>query len=426
MTGTPIPVASWSFDGATGLGRFQGGQKVGQDAALDFTDTAGTTLPPGSFVTWRGDLDIPADGVYGIYLQILGANGNLSIDGKPVSHTSSMIGARHGDTVQPGQDNLLSTTDGLDNVRRDVTLSAGKHRIEVTTSDDSSRKPIQARLAWVTPPLREQNFQHAIDLAAHAKKVVIFAWARQKPLYALIERISSINPNTIVVLNTSLPVAMPWLDKVRAVLNMWWPGDAGGEATADILQGRISPSGRLPFTWARNLQQYPANDPRYPERGQQADGEVTYSEGIDIGYRWFDRQGTAPLYPFGYGLSYSQFKYSQLRVKRAGDGGLDVGFEVSNTGNVESDDVPQVYLGAPITPPTDASFAVRVLSGFERVHLQRGERRAVSIHIVPRSLQYWSEQSGRWKTPSSARDIFVGRSSADLPLQQRIPALRSR
>jgi beta-glucosidase len=245
MTGTPIPGASWSYEGATGLGRFQGGQKVGQDTALDFTDTAGTTLPSGSFVTWRGDLEIPADGVYGIYLQILGANGNLSVDGKPVSHTSSMIGARHGDTVQPGQDNLLPTTDGLDNVRRDVTLSVGKHRIEVTTSDDSSRKPIQVRLAWVTPQVREQNFQRAIDLAAHAKKVVIFAWARQKPLFglpgdqnALIERISSINPNTIVVLNTSLPVAMPWLDKVRAVLNMWWPGDAGGEATADILQGR--------------------------------------------------------------------------------------------------------------------------------------------------------------------------------------------
>jgi beta-glucosidase len=329
--------------------------------------------------------------------------------------------------VQPGQDNLLPTTDGLDDVRRDVTLSAGKHRIEVTTADDSSHAPIQVRLAWVTPQAHEQSFRQAIELASHAKKVVVFAWARQKPLFglpgdqnALIEQISSINPNTVVVLNTSLPVAMPWLDKVKAVLNMWWPGDEGGEATADILQGRVSPAGRLPFTWARRLQDYPATDPRYPERGQQGSGEVTYSEGINVGYRWFDRQGTAPLYAFGYGLSYSQFQYSSLRVSRAGDGGLDVGFEVRNTGHAESDDVPQVYLGAPATPPQDAAFAVRALAGFDRIHLHPGERRTVSIYIAPRRLQYWSEPSGSWKTPEGARDIFVGRSSADLPLKLRI------
>jgi beta-glucosidase len=427
MTGTPIPGTAWSYDGAPGLARFQGERRVGQDTALDFTQKAGTVLPAGSFLTWRADLQVPADGVYGLYLQVLGANGNLSIDGKPVSHTSSMIGARHGDTVQPGQDNLLPTTDGLDNVRRDVTLTAGKHRIEVTTTDDSSRAPIQVRLAWVTPQAREQNFRQAIELASHAKKVVVFAWARQKPLFglpgdqnALIEHISSINPNTIVVLNTSLPVGMPWLDRVKAVLNMWWPGDQGGEATADILQGRVSPAGRLPFTWARRLQDYPATDPRYPERGLQPGGEVTYSEGIDVGYRWFDRQGTMPLYPFGYGLSYTQFEYSRLSVGRAGDGGLEVKFEVHNTGRGESDEVPQVYLGAPTTPPQDARFAVRALAGFDRIHLRPGERRTVSIHVPSRSLQYWHEQSGSWKTPTSARDIFVGPSSAELPLRQRV------
>jgi beta-glucosidase len=427
MTGTPIPSVAWSYDGTPGLGRFQGERKISQDAALDFTETAGTVLPAGSFLTWRGDLEVSAEGVYGIYLQVLGANGNLSIDGKPVSHTSSMIGARHGDTVQPGQDNLLPTTDGLDDVRRDVTLSAGKHRVEVTTTDDSSRAPIQVRVAWVTPQAREQNFRQAIELASHAKKVVVFAWARQKPLFglpgdqnALIERISSLNPNTIVVLNTSLPVAMPWLGNVKAVLNMWWPGDGGGEATADILQGRVSPAGRLPFTWARRLQDYPATDPRYPERGQQAGGEVTYSEGIDVGYRWFDRQGTVPLYAFGHGLTYTRFEYSHLTVGRAGDGGLDVGFAVRNIGGRESDEVPQVYLGAPSTPPKDAGFAVRALAGFERIHLHPGERRTVSIHIAARSLRYWSEQSDSWKTPDSARDIFVGRSSTDLPLRQTV------
>jgi beta-glucosidase len=427
MTGTPIPSASWSYDGAAGLGRFEDDRKVRQDAALDFTDRAGTTLPTGSFLTWRGDLEVPADGVYGIYLQVLGANGTLSVDGKPVSHTSSMIGARHGDTVQPGQDNLLPTTDGLDDVRRDVSLSAGKHRIEVKTTDDSSRAPIQVRLAWVTPQARDQAFRQAIDLASHAKKVLVFAWARQKPLFglpgdqdALIEQVSSVNPNTVVVLNTSLPVAMPWLEHVKAVLNMWWPGDEGGEATTDILQGRISPAGRLPFTWAQRLQDYPATDLRFPERGLQANGEVTYSEGIDVGYRWFDRQGIAPLYPFGYGLSYTRFEYSRLNIARASDGGLDVRFDVRNTGHTESDEVPQVYLGAPTAPPQDARFAIRALAGFDRIHLRPAERRTVSIHIRPRSLQYWSEQTASWKRPDGTRDLFVGSSSADLPLQQRV------
>jgi beta-glucosidase len=427
MTGTPIPRESWSYEGVPGLGRFEGERKVGQDAVLDFTKMAGTTLPAGSFLTWRGDLEVVADGIYGLYLQVIGANGSLSVDGKPVSHTSSMIGARHGDTVQPGQDNLLPTTDGLDNVRRDVALTAGKHRIQVTMADDSSRAPIQVRLAWVTPQTREQNFRQAIELASHAKRVVVFAWARQKPLFglpgdqdALIGQISSINPNTVVVLNTSLPVAMPWLDKVKAVLNMWWPGDGGGEATADILQGRVSPAGRLPFTWARDLHDYPATDPRYPERGLQASGEVTYSEGIDVGYRWFDRQGITPLYAFGHGLSYTRFEYSRLNVVRASDGGLDVKFEVRNIGGAESDEVPQVYLGAPAAPPRGASFAVRALAGFDRIHLRPDEGRTVLIHVRPRSLQYWSERTGSWKKPGGARDVFVGPSSAELPLRQRM------
>lgn len=171
---------------------------------------------------------------------------------------------------------------------------------------------------------------------------------------------------------------------------------------------------------AQRLQDYPATDPRYPERGLQASGEVTYSEGIDVGYRWFERQGITPLYPFGYGLAYTRFEYSRLSVGRAGDGGLDVKFEVRNIGHAESDEVPQVYLGAPTTPPRDARFAVRALAGFDRIHLRPGEQRTVLIHVRPRSLQYWNEQSGSWKRPDGTRDLFVGPSSADLPLRQRV------
>jgi beta-glucosidase len=433
MTGVPVPAAQWSYDGAVGLSRLEGQRHVRRDALLDFSVRAGTALPAGVFPTWKGELNIPTEGIYGIYLQILGANATLSIDGKHVSHTSSMIGARHGDTVQPGQDNLLPTTDGLNNVRRDVGLTAGKHLVEVTTSDDSSLAPVQVRLAWVTPEAREATFREAVELGKHAKKTIVFAWARQKPLFelpgdqnTLIEQISAVNPNTVVVLNTSLPVAMPWLDKVPAVLNMWWPGDQGGEATADVLQGVVSPAGRLPFTWAQRLQDYPATDPRYPERGLRQDGEVTYSEGLDVGYRWFERQGIAPLYPFGHGLAYSTFAYSGLTARRNKDGGLQVRFQVRNTGSTASDEVPQVYLSAPAVLPADGRFALRTLAGFERIHLRPQEQRTITIDVPLRGLQYWSEQSRSWKTAAGARQVFVGRSSRDLPLRQSVQLERIR
>jgi beta-glucosidase len=428
MTGSPIPASAWSFEGRPGLARFDGDRKIGEDALLDFTDRARATLPAETILSWKGDLDVPAAGTYGLYLQVLGTNATLTVDGKPLSHTASMTGARHGDTVQPGQDNLLPATDGLDNVRRDVPLTAGQHRIEVTIESDTSHAPVQVRLAWMTPERRAANLREAIDLASHAKKVVVFAWARQKPLFgipgdqnAMIDAIATANPNTVVVLNTSLPVAMPWLPKVKAVLNMWWPGDQGGEATADILQGRASPAGRLPFTWAKRLEDYPATDPRYPERGlKPVDGEVRYSEGIDVGYRWFDRQKTAPLYPFGYGLSYTRFTYTGLKAVPARDGGWDASFRVINAGRVASDEVPQAYLGAPASSPAGIAFAVKALAGYDRIHLAVGESKTVTLHVAPRSLQYWDEASKSWKRTTSPRTLSVGPSSTDLPLQAQI------
>src|SRR5262249_27405858 len=155
----------------------------------------------------------------------------------------------------------------------------------------------------------------------------------------------------------------PWLSKVKAVLLMWYPGDEGGFATAVVLLGRVSPAGRLPFTWPKRLQDNVANDPAHPERSSAGvNGRTVYSEGILIGYRWFDQQHIEPLYPFGYGLSYTRFEYQALAVSQARDGGLEVGFELRNAGNVPGDEVAQVYLGAPETAPAEAQFAPRALA----------------------------------------------------------------
>ena len=142
---------------------------------------------------------------------------------------------------------------------------------------------------------------------------------------------AAVNPDTIVVLNTSDPVAMPWLGEVKAVLEMWYPGDTGGYATANVLLGRADPAGRLPVTW-------PAAHNR-PRRNQPT--------GIFVGYRWYDQDGIAPLFPFGYGMSYTRFVYSALTWHAAPGRGLVVRFRLANTGPLAGTAVPQVYLGPP-------------------------------------------------------------------------------
>jgi len=230
-----------------------------------------------------------------------------------------------------------------------------------------------------------------------------------------------VNPNTVVVLNTSQPVALPWVDKVKAVLEMWWPGDEGGWATANILLGKTSPAGRLPVTWAKRLEDYAATDPKHPERSfKGVHGRTTYSEGVNVGYRWFDKEYIAPLFPFGYGLSYTTFAYSGLKVKKASDGGLDVTVDLKNTGSVDSDEVPQVYLGAPSEIPTGVQFPVRALVAFDRIHLAAGEAKTVTLHVAPRQLQYWSTKEGKWVTATGKRTVSVGASSRDLRVGQSI------
>lgn len=257
---------------------------------------------------------------------------------------------------------------------------------------------------------------------------IVFVWSRGAPVFALpgdqdklVRDVARVNSNTIVVLNVSQPVAMPWLNSVRGVLQMWWPGDEGGWATADVLLGKVDPAGRLPFTWPRRLQDEPAEAPGHPERtAEGVDGKTTYSAGIFVGYRWFDQQGIKPLFPFGYGLSFTTFQYSHLDVKPAADGGLDAEFDLKNTGAVAGDEVPQLYLGEPQNPPKNAQFAVRSLAAFTRISLQPGQSKVVKLHVRPKNLRYWSTSSNRWQVATGQRVVYVGSSSRDLRLQSAV------
>jgi beta-glucosidase len=370
---------------------------------------------------------VPIAGDYDIDLQLLGATGSFGIDGKAIGKMGWWGG--HGDIVFANRDNVVPTTDGLDNLRRLVHLDAGAHAIAIEVDADGSGEQVQARLAWVTPAMKLRAFADAIEAARSSKVAVVFAWSRNRPAFGLpgeqdrlIAEVAAVNSNTIVVLNTGQAIAMPWLPQVRAVLEMWYTGDEGGWAAANLLTGNTSPGGRLPFTWPRRLEDGPATDPAHPERSSRGvGGKTRYDEGIDIGYRWFDRHGIEPLFPFGFGLSYTHFDYSRLRVRRTSDGGLEVECTVRNSGARPSDEVVQVYLGAPEAPPEGAMFAVRSLADFARITLPPGATRRVHLHIAPERLRYWSVRDSAWRAAPGARTIYVGRSSRDLPLTVRIP-----
>jgi len=178
----------------------------------------------------------------------------------------------------------------------------------------------------------------------------------------------------------------------------------------------------LPFTWARRLEDMPATDPAFPERTEKGtDGKTTFSEGIYVGYRWFDKKNVEPLFPFGHGLSYTKFDYSGLAAHKAADGGLDVSFQLENAGDVAGEEVPQLYLGPPVPQPEGAQFALRALAAFDRVSLQPGESKTVTLHVRPRGLQYWSAKEKAWVTANGGRTIYVGGSSRDTRLTGSVP-----
>ena len=187
--------------------------------------------------------------------------------------------------------------------------------------------------------------------------------------------VAAANPRTVVVMNNGAPVLMPWAGQVAAILQMWYPGQEGADATAAILLGEAAPGGRLPVTFPKRAEDAPTAK---PERYPGVDGKGAYSEGIFVGYRWYDQEKIEPLFPFGFGLSYTTFAYTNVAVKRAGDG-YDVTFTLKNTGTREGVEVPQVYVGPP--PSAPVPMAVKALAGFERVTLAPGASKKVTVHV---------------------------------------------
>ena len=229
---------------------------------------------------------------------------------------------------------------------------------------------------------------------------------------ALIEAVAAANPNTVVVLQIGGAISMPWLTRVRGVLQMWLPGDAFGPAAAKLLFGDAEPGGRLPITFPKDETQGPAREPRQYPGLLSATGAVDdahFDEGLLVGYRYWDAHAQTPLFPFGYGLSYTTFDMALKSARAEGDGAL-VEVSVRNTGARAGAAVVQVYVGFPRT----AGEPPKQLKGFEKLLLRPGEERTVLVRLDARSFQYWNEKTDRWTRDGGTYRIMVGHSSRDI------------
>jgi beta-glucosidase len=226
----------------------------------------------------------------------------------------------------------------------------------------------------------------------------------------LVQQVAAANPNTVVVLNTGSAVTMPWLGQVKGVLEEWYAGQEVGNSLAALLFGDVDPSGKLPVTFPASLNDVPAHTTaQWPGNGTN----VQYSEGVNVGYRWYDSQGITPLFPFGYGLSYTSFAFSGLQVGAPdASGNSTVSATVTNTGSREGAEIAQLYVGDPASTGEPA----KQLKGFQRVDLQPGASAKVTFTLTAHDLAYWNTSASAWSTPAGAYRIMVGDSSRNLPL----------
>ncbi len=234
----------------------------------------------------------------------------------------------------------------------------------------------------------------------------------------LIKRVSKANKSTIVVVNVGSAVEMPWINKVPAVMQLWYNGQEQGNALADVLFGDVNPSGKLPTTFPVRLEDNPAYI-NYPGEN----GKVRYGEGIFVGYRYYDKKKLAPQFPFGHGLSYTDFDYSNLRLSAAQttpEQGLDVSLEVTNTGKRTGKEIVQLYV-------RDIKCALarpeKELKAFAKIALAARETKTINFHLDREAFWFFNPARNGWVTEPGEMEILIGASSRDIRLRERFTLL---
>ena len=380
-------------------------------------------LPDG--VGWGGDGRIvlrtrfraPTGGPH-----LIGAGGvgqlTLTVDGTVQAQGRTPIPADPVEAmVRPGE------------VRATVPLRAGQDaELEVSLLPENWKQgPISIRLGVVPAPDEDALLDAAVRAAGDADAAVVVVGSGpaaesegyDRPGLALagrqdelVRRVAAVNDRTIVVVNAGMPVLTPWADDVAALGWAWLPGQAMGDALADVLLGRAEPGGRLPVT-------LPAAEADCPVlHATPVDGVLRYDEGLLIGYRGFDRAGTEPRYPFGHGLGYTSWALDSMAVGAAPGADLEVTVVARNTGSRPGRDVVQVYVAPP--PGEDPGRPVRTLAGFASVTAAPGETVEVRIAVPGRALARWDEATDGWVYPPGEYTVYAGHSSRDLPLSVQV------
>ncbi len=356
----------------------------------------------------RGTLTVPESGEYQMHLWSIG-RARVLVDG----------------------DLLVDQWEGEAEQRTAISVSlkagrAAQLQIDYVTDPESRWRIL--RLGCMSP-LPADPIQAAVDLAAQSDVAVVVAgltreWESEGhdrvdmklvgEQDELIARVAAANPHTVVVLNVGSPVEMPWLESVPAVLQSWYGGQDAGHALADLLFGDVNPSGKLPTSFPRRLQDNPAFI-NYPGDN----GQVNYGEGIWVGYRYYDKKEIEPLFPFGHGLSYTTFAYSDLRLNGEQFGPGDeivVCVDLTNTGNRTGREVVQLYLrdeDARLVRPQQE------LKTFAHVTLEPGETHTVTLTLDRQSLAFYDPATGDWVTEPGEFTVLLGASSRDIRLHDR-------
>ncbi len=231
----------------------------------------------------------------------------------------------------------------------------------------------------------------------------------------LIKEVARVNANTLVVLVAGGNVDMAgWVDDIKGLLHAWFPGQEGGTAAAEIIFGEINPSGKLPATFENKWSDNPSYNYYYDKDG---DKRVAYKEGLFSGYRHYDRAGVKPLFPFGYGLSYTRFQYRNLKVKKDRGGIFNVQVEVTNSGKMAGHDTIQCYVKdvkASLTRP------VKELKGFVKIFLKPGETKTAAIELNRESFMFYKPKAKKWILEPGQFEILIGVSSQDIRLKKTI------
>ena len=374
-------------------------------------------------VRWTGSITAPTTGNYTLSLTHLGT-ARLYLDGQLLIEDAGITLETRSATMHlvAGQLHELRVEYAADRPEQHTPLPG-----EVSTAGMIGS---MVRLGWQHPADALPPAMQEAAVLAKASDVAVVVVRDYRNEHAdlpnltlsneqdlLIQVVAAANPRTIVVLATGGPALLPWLDQVPAVLESWYGGQEQGNAIADILFGDVTPSGKLPVTFPRSDFGTPVSSPsQYAGR----DGIVAhYSEGLGVGYRGYDQFGIEPLFPFGYGLSYTSFAYARLQVKPETTDGtelIQLSFTVTNTGGCVGAEIAQVYLGL----PTSTSEPPKRLVDWAKVELAPGETEKITVTLDPNDtshpLSYWNVNTHGWETASGDYNVYVGASSRDIRL----------